>query len=204
MSKPNYMMISVASCDKVYLKDALELIGELADGLKSEAGALVTRYGIVATGEYTNQLIMIQTYTDMMGFEAAFDHYGKSGVYDSMKSSPHVQLSIRSMLKIEDVSLANEVSDKPAIGVMTRWGSDDLKLDKVRGEVGHFEAGGAMVLRYCTILSGQTAGRRLLVVGYPSMAAVEQTYERLRASEGYNQFLTEVDIDWRNIVRVVG
>lgn len=197
-------MISVASCDKVYQAEALGLIGELADELKSEAGALAARYGVVGTGEYTNQLIMIQTYTDMGRFESVFNHYAKSDAYQRVISSSHVALSVRSILKIEDVSLANEASEAPAFGVITRWGSRDLNLDKVRGEVGHFEAGGAMVLRYCTILSGQAAGRRLLVVGYPSMDSIEQTYERLRASEGYNQFVAEVDIDWRNLIRVVG
>lgn len=48
------------------------------------------------------------------------------------------------------------------------------------------------------------AGRRLLAVGYPSMDSIENTYRALRASGEYSSILAEMDLDFRNIVRIVG
>lgn len=204
MTKPNYMMITVASCTPEFQQEALGLVGDLSQELKAEAGAVSTRYGVVTTGEHTNQLILFQTYQSMSGFEAAFHHYGSSGTYAKLVGNMHLQVTVRSMLKIEDLSLSNESTEKPNFGVATHWGSSDLMLDKLQGELSHFEDAGAMVLRFCTTLAGPSAGRRLLIVGYPSMDAIEKTYDALRESAGYRKILSEVELDWRNLISVIG
>ena len=42
-----------------------------------------------------------------------------------------------------------------------------------------------MLLRYGTLVTGSNAGKRLLGVTYPSMDAIEKTYDGLRASSDY-------------------
>jgi hypothetical protein len=59
-------------------------------------------------------------------------------------------------------------------------------------------------LRYGTLVTGVSPGRRLLGVGYPSMDAIEKTYEALRSSKGYTDFLVDIDLEFRNIFRYVG
>jgi hypothetical protein len=67
-----------------------------------------------------------------------------------------------------------------------------------------FEDNGAMVLRYGTIMTGSDAGSRLLGVGYPSMDAIEKTYDALRASKGYMDIIADIELDFRNIFRYAG
>ena len=67
-----------------------------------------------------------------------------------------------------------------------------------------FEDNGAMFMRYWTIMTGSNAGRRLLAVGYPSMDAIEKTYDALRGSAEYKTILEDIDLDFRDIVRIAG
>jgi hypothetical protein len=85
---------------------------------------------------------------------------------------------------------------------MTRWGSADPMIDRAKELIPHFEAGGTMILRYGTIVTGDAVGRRVLAVGYPSMDAIEKTYAALRGDPNYAAFIGDVDIDFRNIVRL--
>lgn len=204
MSTPNFMMITVAACATSFVSDAFKHLATLTQELKSQAGAVTTRYGMMATGEHTGQLLLIQTYEDMNGIAKAFEVYDSSAAYKGLVGSGHISVTLRNILKIENLSLKSPSSDVPAYGVATRWGCPDLKLDAMAKEVHHFEDNGAMILRYCTILTGPFAGRRLLLAGYPSMDAIEKTYEALRGSAGYNALLAEFDLDWRNIFRVAG
>ncbi len=204
MSSPKYMMVTVASCASSFVGDAFKLLGALTEDLKREAGAVTTRYGLMATGEQTGQLVLFQTYDELNGVDAAFGVYDTSAAYKSIMSSGKIAVTLRNILRIEDLGLKKPSSEKPAYGVVTRWGCSDLQLDKMRGEVPHFEDNGAMIMRYCTIMTGPAAGRRLLVVGYPSMDSIEKTYDALLASDGYKALIQSFDMDWRNIIRIAG
>lgn len=204
MSSPKYMMVTVATCAQQFMGTALGHLGTLCGELQSQAGAATTRYGVMATGEHTGQLVLFQTYAEMNGIDAAFGVYGSSAAYKELVGHESVSVTLRNILKLEDLGLENPSPDVPAYGVVTRWGCPDLMLDAMRAEVPHFENNGAMILRYSTILTGPSAGRRLLTAGYPSMDAIEKTYEALRASAGYQKLMGTFDIDWRNIIRVAG
>ena len=204
MSSPKYMMITVAKCAPQQYGQAIEHLESLANDLKTGAGAATTRHGIVATGEHTGQLILFQTYEELNGIDRAFGVYETSEAYQGLVHDLAISVTLRNILRIEDVGLKNPSSDVPAYGVATRVKSAGLELDRLSAAVPHFENNGAMVFRYCTILTGPTAGHRLLVVGYPSMDAVEKTYDTLRGSAEYNAILETHEIEWRNIIRVTG
>ena len=78
MASTNYTMVTVAACDPDFLDQALKHTGALAEELKSSAGALITRYGVLATGEQAGSLILLQGYSELNGIDAAFGVYGKS------------------------------------------------------------------------------------------------------------------------------
>lgn len=204
MSAIRYMMVTVAACAPSFLNDALKEVGALAEELKKDAGAAATRYGVLATGQHTGSLILFQSYGELNGIDRAFDVYGTSKHYKAIVASGHVTVSLRNIIRLEDVGLKAPSPDVPAYGVLTRWTAADPMVDRVRKMVPLFEKNGAMILRYGTIMTGDAAGHRLMGVTYPSMDAIEKTYDALRASDDYTAMLSDISIDWRNIVRIAG
>ncbi|MDU8914148.1 hypothetical protein [Aestuariicoccus sp. MJ-SS9] len=204
MSSPKYMMITVAKCAPQQYGEAIGHLDGLANDLKNDAGAVTTRHGIMATGEHTGQLVLFQTYTEMNGIDRAFGVYEKSAAYKGLVHDIGVSVTLRNILRIEDLGLQRPSSEVPAYGVATRAISAGLELERMGAVLPHFENNGAMIFRYCTILTGPAAGHRLLVVGYPSMDAVEKTYDTLRGSDEYNAVLETHQIEWRNIIRITG
>ena len=65
MADANYFVITVAKCDPTYVPTAMEQIGSVIDDLKSKAGALVVRAGIITTGEQAGSLGLFQAYEGM-------------------------------------------------------------------------------------------------------------------------------------------
>ena len=204
MSSPKYMMITVAKCAPQQYGKAIEYLEGLANDLKSGAGAATTRHGIIATGEHTGQLILFQTYAEMNGIDRAFGVYETSTAYRGLIHDVEVSVTLRNIMRIEDLGLQSPSGDVPAYGVVTRAISAELEMERMRAVVPHFENNGALIFRYCTILTGPAAGHRLLVVGYPSMDSVEKTYDTLRGSAEYDAILETHEIEWRNIIRVTG
>ena len=182
MSSPKYMMITVAKCAPQQYGAAIGHLDGLTKDLKDGAGAITTRHGIIATGEHTGQLILFQTYVEMNGIDLAFGVYEKSSAYKGLVHDIGVSVTLRNILRVEDVGLKDPSSDVPAFGVVTRAISAGLELKKMAAVVPHYEANGAMIVRCCTILTGPAAGHRLLVAGFPSMDAIEKTYATLRES----------------------
>lgn len=204
MSSPKYMMITVAKCAPQQYGAAIGHLDGLTKDLKDGAGAITTRHGIIATGEHTGQLILFQTYVEMNGIDLAFGVYEKSSAYKGLVHDIGVSVTLRNILRVEDVGLKDPSSDVPAFGVVTRAISAGLELKKMAAVVPHYEANGAMIVRYCTILTGPAAGHRLLVAGFPSMDAIEKTYATLRESAEYEAILKTHEIEWRNIIRITG
>ena len=204
MTSTRYTMVTVAADDPGFLDQALEHTGALAEELKSSAGAMITRNGVIATGEHAGSLLLKQGYSELNGIDAAFHLYCKSDNYKALIGSGHLSVTLRNILKVEPVELKNQSTEVPAYGVLTRWGSDAVMAERMNDMVHLFEDNGAMFMRYWTIMTGSAAGRRLLAVGYPSMDAIEKTYTALRGSAEYQAMLGDIDIDFRNIVRIAG
>jgi len=204
MASTNYTMITVAACDPGFLDQALKHTGALAEELKSSAGAMITRYGVLATGEHAGSIVLLQGYAELNGIDAAFGVYGQSADYQALISSGKISVTLRNILKVEPLELQNQSTEVPAYAVLTRWGSADAMVERMRGMAHLFEDNGAMFMRYWTIMTGSDSGRRLLAVGYPSMDAIEKTYDALRGSAEYKAMVGDIDIDFRNIVRIAG
>lgn len=204
MSSHGYTMITVARCDAGFVGQALKHLSVLAQELKSEAGAVAARFGVISTGDHAGSLILFQVYDELNGVDRAFDVYASSDAYKAMIGSGKLDVTLRNIAKMEDLGLKNPSSELPAYGVLTRWAAADPMTDRMAPLVHHFEDNGAMILRYGTIMTGTSAGRRLLGVGYPSMDAIEKTYDALRSSKGYTDMIADIDLDFRNIFRYAG
>lgn len=203
MADANYFVITVAKCDPTYVPTAMEQIGSVIDDLKSKAGALVVRAGIITTGEQAGSLGLFQAYEGMDGFEKALDVYAASSDYAAMMASGKVSVVMRNLLKIHAVPFDQNTTKTPKFVVLTRATAADTMIDTVTQLAPIFADSGALTLRYGTLVTGSNAGNRLLGVTYPSMAAIEKTYDALAADAAYQAALSSFNVNLRAIVRVL-
>jgi hypothetical protein len=186
------------------MEQAFKHVAAFVGDLKDKAGALTARYGVIATGNDAGNIALFQSYEDLNGIDRAFKVYADSPDYQAVITSGKVQVQFRNLWKVEALNQQNQSAGAPAYGVVTRFGSADLMLDRVQKFVPLFEENGAMTMRYGTLMTGSNAGKRLLGVTYPSMDAIEKTYDALQASADYSAMLADVDLDMRNIIKFVG
>ena len=203
MADANYFVITVAKCDPTYVATAMEQIGSVIDDLKSKAGAIVVRAGIITTGEQAGSLALFQAYEGMDGFEKALDVYAASSDYAAMMASGKVSVVMRNLLKIHAVPFDQNTTKTPKFIVLTRATAADTMIDTITQLAPIFADGGALTLRYGTLVTGSNAGNRLLGVTYPSMAAIEKTYDALTADAAYQAALSSFNVNLRAIVRVM-
>ena len=203
MADANYFVITVAKCDPTYVATAMEQIGSVIDDLKSKAGAIVVRAGIITTGEQAGSLALFQAYEGMDGFEKALDVYAASSDYAAMMASGKVSVVMRNLLKIHAVPFDQNTTKTPKFIGLTRVTAADTMIDTVTQLAPIFADGGALTLRYGTLVTGSNAGNRLLGVTYPSMAAIEKTYDALAADAAYQAALSSFNVNLRAIVRVM-
>ena len=69
MTTAGYSMLTVASCETAYLEQALKHVGVFVSDLKSMAGAVGVRYGMIATGEHAGHILLVQSYENLGGIE---------------------------------------------------------------------------------------------------------------------------------------
>jgi hypothetical protein len=203
MAAANYFVITVARCDPTYVPTAMEQIGSVINDLKSKAGAIVVRAGIITTGEQAGSLALFQAYEGMDGFEKALDVYAASSDYAAMMASGKVSVVLRNLLKIHAVPFDQNTTKTPKFIVLTRATAADTMIDTVTQLAPIFADGGALTLRYGTLVTGSNAGNRLLGVTYPSMAAIEKTYDALATDAAYQAALSSFNVNLRAIVRVL-
>ena len=133
-----------------------------------------------------------------------FEVYANSSAYQSVITSGKVSVTLRNIVKLEDVGLSNPSTDTPSYGVVTLVSGAALTAERVRGVVPIFEQNGAMLMRFGTLITGSNAGKKVLVATYPSMDAIEKTYDGLRTSADYQSVMAEARVERREIVRIVG
>lgn len=202
MSDAKYTMITIAGCETSFMAEAVSLTVKLAGELVDKAGSVGARAGTLVTGPDVGSLFLAQTYTEIGGIERALDLYASSGTYAALIGSGRVKVKMRSILKLEDISI--EPSGTPAFLVMTRWHAPKPMTDRAAAMLPVFKKNGAILARYGTSIAGPNTGVRVLGVGYPSMDAIEKTYNALMANADYQSFIGDIEIVGRDIVRVAG
>lgn len=200
----NYTMITVAACEHAYVQEASGHVSTFVSELKDKANCVGARYGVIGTGVDAGSLVLIQSYANLGDIEKVFDVYAASAAYQALITSGKVSVTLRNIVKLDDVQLSNPSTDTPGYGVITIIGGSSLTTERMKGFVPIFEQNGAMLMRFGTLITGSNAGKRLVGVAYPSMAAIEKTYDGLRANADYQSLISEVTLERREIVRFVG
>ena len=206
MSNTNYVIMTVASVDFSYRETMAKLMSSYSKDLIAKAGAKGTRFGSIGTGEHAGSLLFVQFYDDLNGYQKGLELQGNSSQFKEIMSSGKANIYLRNIATSLQTKF-EQSSEHPKYIVMTRAEasmSDKEKfLDCVNDTSSCFKDNGALTLRFGNLLTGSNVGDYLLGVGYPSMEAIEKTYDELSANSSYKKLMTFAKVNMRNIIKIL-
>ena len=206
MSNTNYVVMTVASVDFSYRETMAKLMSSYSKDLIAKAGAKGTRFGSIGTGEHAGSLLFIQFYDDLNGYQKGLELQGNSSQFKEIMSSGKANIYLRNIATSLQTKF-EQSAEHPKYIVMTRAEasmSDKEKfLDCVNDTSSCFKDNGALTLRFGNLLTGSNVGNYLLGVGYPSMEAIEKTYDELSANSSYKKLMTFAKVNMRNIIKIL-
>ena len=206
MSDTNYVILTVASVDFDYRETMTKLMSSYSKDLIENAGAKGTRFGSIGTGEHAGALIFIQFYDDLNGYQKALEVQANSNDFREIMNSGKANIYLRNIATSLPTKFDNS-SEHPKYIVITRAESSMLNKDKFLNCINEtsscFKDNGALTLRFGNLLTGSNVGNYLLGVGYPSMEAIEKTYDELLAHSSYKELMTFAKVNMRNIIKIL-
>lgn len=205
----NYVIITAAKCAPDKRQTAMMHMPGFAEDLMQKAGAVRCRYGMTMSGLVPGALVFVQMYDSLSGFEKAIDVMPTSKAYASMMSESGAEIYIRNMMKIMPLRFDEGDASTAKYLVLTRamapagMTAEDFTA-KVQAAADLFADGGAVSMRLGRVMTGTNPGGYMLGVSYPSLAAVEATYDKLGTDTGFTAFASKIDINMRSIIRLHG
>ena len=206
MSNTNYVIMTVASVDFSYRETMAKLMSSYSKDLIAKAGAKGTRFGSIGTGEHAGSMLFVQFYDDLNGYQKGLEMQGNSSQFKEIMSSGKANIYLRNIATSLQTKFEQSAEHTKYI-VMTRAEasmSDKEKfLDCVNDTSSCFKDNGALTLRFGNLLTGSNVGNYLLGVGYPSMEAIEKTYDELSANSSYKKLMSFAKVNMRNIIKIL-
>ena len=206
MSNTNYVIMTVASVDFSYRETMAKLMSSYSKDLIAKAGAKGTRFGSIGTGEHAGSLLFVQFYDDLNGYQKGLELQGNSSQFKEIMSSGKANIYLRNIATSLQTKF-EQSAEHPKYIVMTRAEasmSDKEKfLNCVNDTSSCFKDNGALTLRFGNLLTGSNVGNYLLGVGYPSMEAIEKTYDDLSVNSSYKKLMTFAKVNMRNIIKIL-
>lgn len=157
----NYMVITIAACEPSYVQNALGHVGTLVGELMDRANCVGARYGVMGTGMDAGSLVLFQSYAGLGDVEKVFEVYANSDAYQAVINSGKLSVTLRNIVKLEDVQLSDPSAETPSYGVLTLVSGSGLTGERMKGFVPIFDQNGAMLLRFGTLITGSNAGKHL-------------------------------------------
>ena len=139
-----YTVLTVAACEPSYLQEALGHVGTFVGELKEKASCVSARYGVQSTGLEAGSIVLFQSYAGLGDVEKVFDVYAASSAYQALINSGKSSVTLRNIIKLEDVQLSNPSADMPKYGVITLVDAPMLTGERMKGFVSLFEQNGAV------------------------------------------------------------
>ena len=206
MSDTNYVILTVASVDFSYRETMTKLMSEHSKDLIANAGAKGTRFGSIGTGEHAGGLIFIQFYDDLNGYQKAIDFQSTSPIFKEIMNSGKANVYLRNVATSLPTNFEN-TTEHPKYIVITRaeaaMSDKDKFLNCINDTASCFKDNGALTLRFGNLLTGSNVGNYLLGVGYPSMEAIEKTYDELLTHSSFKELMTFAKVNMRNIIKIL-
>ena len=113
MPDMNYVVVTAADCPVEKRAMAVEKMSGFADDLKSQAGTIHTRFGILMTGSNPGSLIFVQSYESLSGFEKAQEVYANSAPYNDLIKQSGVKILLRNIAKLVPVEFPQKMDSNP-------------------------------------------------------------------------------------------
>ena len=206
MSDTNYVILTVASVDFSYRETMTKLMSEHSKDLIANAGAKGTRFGSIGTGEHAGGLIFIQFYDDLNGYQKAIDFQSTSPIFKEIMNSGKANIYLRNIATSLPTKFENS-NEHPKYIVITRaeaaMSDKDKFLNCINDTASCFKENGSITLRFGNLLTGSNVGNYLLGVGYPSMEAIEKTYDELLTHSSFKELMTFAKVNMRNIIKIL-
>ena len=206
MSDTSYVILTVASVDFSYRETMAKLMSQHSKDLIANAGAKGTRFGSIGTGEHAGGLIFIQFYDDLNGYQKAIDFQSTSPIFKEIMNSGKANIYLRNIATSLPTKFENS-NEHPKYIVITRaeaaMSDKDKFLNCINDTASCFKENGAITLRFGNLLTGSNVGNYLLGVGYPSMEAIEKTYDELLTHSSYKELMTFAKVNMRNIIKIL-
>ncbi|MBM09989.1 MAG: hypothetical protein CMF69_10530 [Magnetovibrio sp.] len=207
MSDINYGVITLADCEPSYRDTAFNFMATFARDLKDQAGVKIVRYGYFGTGSDAGALVFTQLYQDLNGFDEAQAVYAGSEAYQSLIRSGKVNVILRNIVKIIPIEFNACTELSPKYMVFTKAAMDPVNRDAAinhLSQVAHiFSDNGALTLRYGQLITGSNVGQYLVAATYPSLEAIEKTYDVLNENLVFRNLVTIANVNRREIVRLI-
>jgi len=206
MSSTSYVVLTLASVDFSYRETITKLMSSYSKDLIANAGAKGTRFGSIATGEHAGSLIFIQFYDNLDGYQKALEVQSNSSDFKEMMNTGKANIYLRNIATSLPTKFENS-TEHPKYIVITRaeaaMSDKDKFLNCINDTASCFKDNGAITLRFGNLLTGSNVGNYLLGVGYPSMEAIEKTYDELLAHSSYRELMTFAKVNMRNIIKIL-
>ena len=206
MSNTNYVIMTVASVDFSYRETMAKLMSSYSKDLIAKAGAKGTRFGSIGTGEHAGSLLFVQFYDDLNGYQKGLEMQGNSSQFKEIMSSGKANIYLRNIATSLQTKF-EQSAEHPKYIVMTRaeasMSDKDKFLNCINNTASCFKDNGALTLRFGNLLTGSNVGNYLLGVGYPSMEAIEKTYDDLSVNSSYKKLMTFAKVNMRNIIKIL-
>ena len=206
MSDTNYVILTVASVDFSYRETMAKLMSQHSKDLIANAGAKGTRFGSIGTGEHAGSLIFIQFYDDLNGYQKAMELQSTSPIFREIMDSGKANVYLRNVATSLPTNFEN-TTEHPKYIVITRaeaaMSDKDKFLNCINDTASCFKDNGALTLRFGNLLTGSNVGNYLLGVGYPSMEAIEKTYDGLLNHSSYKEMMSFAKVNMRNIIKIL-
>ena len=206
MSDTGYVILTVASVDFSYRETMTKLMSQHSKDLITNAGVKGTRFGSIGTGEHAGSLIFIQFYDELNGYQKAMEFQSESLVFKEIMDSGKVNVYLRNIATSLPTKFENS-TEHPKYIVITRaeaaMSDKDKFLNCINDTASCFKDNGAITLRFGNLLTGSNVGNYLLGVGYPSMEAIEKTYDNLLTHSSYKEMMSFAKVNMRNIIKIL-
>ena len=206
MNETNYVVMTAATCEFSYRDSMIGLMSNYSKDLISKAGAIGTRFGSIGTGEQAGNLLFIQFYKNLEGYQKGLELQNISSDFKEIFNSGKVNIYLRNIATSLPLDFPTS-TEHPKYIVITRAEASltekDRFLNCINKSASAFKDNGALTMKFGNLITGSNVGNYLLGVGYPSMEAIEKTYDELANNNSYKELLSFAKINMRNIIKIL-
>ena len=173
MQPERYLMISTVACAPANLAEAKHRFEGVMGELRDQTPEVTAWFGMTPTGARAGSVLLFHGYRQLNDIEGAFAVYGTSPHFQAVAASRQISLTERNLIKL-DQSLGPQDHPRPlACHALTQARPATATQDALTAGLPATLAAEAIDARLETFLTGTSAGGQMLLISYPSMAAIK-------------------------------